>query len=67
MKTRFQHDDLMYGVLLAALIAFAFATVLDGVRAADLAGHQVAAATTVVVAQAAASVASAMQTTVTAR
>jgi len=60
MKKRFRLDDLTYGVLLAALVSFVFATVLDGVRAGDLAGGvRTVAATTLVAAQAAPAVASA--------
>lgn len=67
MKTRFRHDDLMYGVLLSALISFAFATLLDGVRGGDFASMQAVAATAVVAAQTTAGVASATQGTVSAR
>ena len=59
MKKRFHLDDLTYGVLLAALVSFIFATVLDGVRVNDLAGVQAAAATTLVAAQVAPAVATA--------
>jgi len=67
MKCRFRHDDLMYGVLLSALISFAFATVLDEVRSDDFSTTQAVAATTVVAAQTAAAVASATQPNVSAR
>jgi hypothetical protein len=61
MKTRFRHDDLMYGVVLSAVISFFFAVVLDGVHGDDFAGMQAVAA------PAAAAVASATQGTIAAR
>jgi hypothetical protein len=36
MKTKHRHDDLTYGVLLAAMISFAVATVLDNVPVRNL-------------------------------
>jgi len=63
MKTRFRYDDLTYGVLLAALISFAFATVLDEARSDDFASPQAVAAASVLAAQTAAAVASSTQAT----
>jgi hypothetical protein len=67
MKKRFPHDDLTYGVLLAALISFAFATVLDEVRSDDFINQQAVASATVVAGQTAAAVASPTAATVSAR
>ena len=55
MKKRFHHEDLLYGVLFAAVASFAFATVLDNVHVADFAGSQVHT-TRVVAAQSASAV-----------
>ena len=66
MKNRVRYDDLTYGVVLAALISFAFATVLDEVRGDDFASVQAVASATVQPAQAAA-VASSTAATVSAR
>ncbi len=51
MKSKYQHDDLMYGVLLAAVFSFAVATVLDEVPVERFAAQ--AKATQVATAQAA--------------
>jgi hypothetical protein len=67
MKNRFRYDDLTYGVLLAALISFAFATVLDEVRGDDFTSQQAVASATVMAAQTAAAVASSTAATVSAR
>jgi len=40
MKRKVRNDNLMYGVLLAALISFAVATVLDNVPVRSLATRQ---------------------------
>jgi hypothetical protein len=66
MKTKLQHDDLMYGVLLAALISFAVATVLDEVPVDRFAAQQTKA-TQVATAQAATPVLAAKQASTVAR
>jgi len=60
MKTRFHHEDLLYGVLLAAIVSFAFATLLNSVHVDGFAAGQAVAATPVAT-QAAPAVASATQ------
>ncbi len=66
MKSKFQHDDLMYGVLLAALISFAVATVLDEVPVERFAARQ-ANATQVATAQAVTPALAARQASMVAR